>query len=367
MGVQGLTVRADLTGFGYELEGGGILGAAPEPLPSTEQLQDKVAGMLLGVAIGDALGAPTEGWLPEDRREAFGQIRDYLNHRRPEARGYPTDDTQLTFWMIEQLLEDGSFLPGRLAEKMANRRIQGIGSSVLSFLHSLEGGAPWHEAGAARAGNGALMAIAPVLLPHLRNASAQLWADAYVRSYLTHRDPASCSACVAWAGMLWDLLGMSDRPARGWYVDRYVSIARGVEGETEYEQRSPGAEPWIGPLWRLVEERVPPAVESEASTVDLCDRFYSGAYLLETVPCALLILERHGHDPEEAIVRAVNDTKDNDTVAAIVGSAVGALHGTAGLPERWITGLTGRTRHHQDEPDDGRVFELVAQAIERFC
>jgi ADP-ribosylglycohydrolase len=43
------------------------------------------------------------------------------------------------------------------------------------------------------------------------------------------------------------------------------------------------------------------------------------------VPTVIYILMRHGHDPEEAIVRAVNDTKDNDTVAAIVGAAVGAL------------------------------------------
>ena len=39
------------------------------------------------------------------------------------------------------------------------------------------------------------------------------------------------------------------------------------------------------------------------------------------------ILMRHGEDPEEAIVRAVHDTQDNDSIAAIVGAAVGALHG----------------------------------------
>jgi ADP-ribosyl-[dinitrogen reductase] hydrolase len=71
--------------------------------------------------------------------------------------------------------------------------------------------------------------------------------------------------------------------------------------------------------------------------------WYSGAYLLETVPTVIYILMRHGHDPEEAIVRAVNDTKDNDTVAAIVGAAVGALHGRSGLPARWIDNLLGRT------------------------
>jgi len=35
----------------------------------------------------------------------------------------------------------------------------------------------------------------------------------------------------------------------------------------------------------------------------------------------------HARDPEEAIVRAVNDTKDNDTIAAIAGAGVGVLHG----------------------------------------
>ena len=46
--------------------------------------------------------------------------------------------------------------------------------------------------------------------------------------------------------------------------------------------------------------------------------------VMETIPSVLYILARHGNDPEEAIVRAVNDTRDNDTVAAIVGAAVGA-------------------------------------------
>ena len=73
----------------------------------------------------------------------------------------------------------------------------------------------------------------------------------------------------------------------------------------------------------------------------------------------LWILARHLHDPEEAIVRAVNDTQDNDTVAAIVGAAVGALHGAAALPARWRMGLLGRTQ----AADDGRVFRLVEAAV----
>lgn len=123
----------------------------------------------------------------------------------------------------------------------------------------------------------------------------------------------------------------------------------------------PGDE-WAGPLWSFLQTRLPAAHARGLSTRDACDSWYSGAYLLETVPSALYILMRHGHDAEEAIVRAVNDTRDNDTVAAIVGAAVGALHGRSALPARWIDGLLGRTR----EDDDGHAFELMGRARERW-
>ncbi len=96
--------------------------------------------------------------------------------------------------------------------------------------------------------------------------------------------------------------------------------------------------------------------------LDAADSWHSGAFLLETVPSVVYILMRHGRDPEEAIVRAVNDTKDNDTVAAIVGAAVGALHGRTALPKRWIDNLLGRTT----DCDDGRVFELLESAALKF-
>lgn len=71
---------------------------------------------------------------------------------------------------------------------------------------------------------------------------------------------------------------------------------------------------------------------------------------------------RHGDSLEESIVRAVNDTKDNDTTAAIVGAAAGALHGKAAIPERWIAGLSGRTT----DSDDGKIFSLISRAREVF-
>jgi ADP-ribosylglycohydrolase len=86
------------------------------------------------------------------------------------------------------------------------------------------------------------------------------------------------------------------------------------------------------------------------------NRWYSGAYLLETVPCVLYLLSLYANDPEQAIVRAVNDTKDNDTIAAITGAALGALHGIDAFPKRWRNGLSGRTT----TSDDGRIWELLS-------
>ena len=58
-------------------------------------------------------------------------------------------------------------------------------------------------------------------------------------------------------------------------------------------------------------------------------------------------------------MRAVNDTCDNDTIAAIVGAAVGALHGARTLPASWRAGLLGRT----GASDDGVVFRLIEAAV----
>jgi ADP-ribosylglycohydrolase len=97
------------------------------------------------------------------------------------------------------------------------------------------------------------------------------------------------------------------------------------------------------------------AVENQCTARAACDRWYSGAYLLETVPSVLQVLALHAHDPEEAIVRAVNDTKDNDTIGAIVGAAVGALHGRQALPQRWLSQLSRRV----GAADDGHIFDMI--------
>lgn len=324
---------------------------------------DRVEGMMLGLAIGDALGITTEGMTPGRRREMFGEIRDYLPNRYVNLPiGFPSDDTQLAFWTLEQMIKDGCFIPDHVAKRFCTERIFGIGSTVKGFLRNYKSGKSWYESGPKSAGNGALMRIAPMVIPHLRPETTGLWVDTVLSAMMTHNDSASISACLAFICMIRQLLVMDIPPDPHWWLETYVQMAKDLEIDETYSPRGGNYSDYVGSLWCFLEGKVGDAYRKNLSVMEACNSWYSGAYLLETVPSAIYILMRHGHNMEEALIRAVNDTKDNDTIAAIVGAAVGALHGKKAIPDRWLEKLSGRT----GENDDGRVFTLLDMAKQCF-
>jgi len=323
---------------------------------------DRVEGMLLGLAIGDALGNTTEGRLPHVRRAEHGEIRDYLPNRRADGRavGVPSDDTQLAFALLRVLLEHESFSPADLLTHLSEIPITGIGGTVRGALNAWRGGVAWPEAGQPSAGNGALMRVAPVLLPHLTGGGTGLWRDAVVAAAVTHNDPLAIGTVLAFVDLLNTFLQLDGPPEPTWILDRWAQVVRPFEPEIAYAPR--GAAAVQAPTWRAAQIDVRRALDGGLPTLTALNRWHSGAYLLETVPCVLLLLARYADDPEEAVVRAVNDTKDNDTIAAIVGAAMGALYGKAAWPSRWIEGLTGRLHGE----DDGAVQRLLERAQARF-
>ena len=325
---------------------------------------DRIEGMMLGLAIGDALGNTSESLLPEERESQFGEIRDYLpNKLDGSCTGLPSDDTQLAFWMLEQLIEAGRFEPESVARSFCGGRIYGLGSAVRRFLQNFKSGKKaWYEAGPNSAGNGALMRIAPIVIPHLRRPGPDLWIDTILAAMTTHNDATSTSACVSFVNIIWQLFSMDRTLEPEWWLETYVRTARELEGETSCLPRGGEYSDYQGPLWKFVEKVVPEAYERQLSIQEAGRGWYSGAFLLETVPSVLYILMRYGDDFEEALVRAVNDTKDNDTIASIVGAVLGALHGKKKIPERWIENLVGHTR----ESDKGYVFELLEKAQQVF-
>ena len=168
------------------------------------------------------------------------------------------------------------------------------------------------------------MRIAPMAIPHLQAGTTDLWVDTALSAAITHNDSGSTAACLSFHQHALAPLGHGYAAGAdvvvGDLCPRQQRIWRLATVTVRAEERSPT---YRGTIWRFVQERLSEAYRRDLSVLDACNEWFSGAYLLETVPSVLYILMRHGDDPEEAIVRAVNDTKDNDTIAAIVGAAVG--------------------------------------------
>lgn len=332
------------------------------PVKTKENINfDRIEGMILGVAVGDGLGNTSESMLPADRRAIHGEITDYLTNRYSDKKGVPSDDTQFTAWTLEQVLKDGCYNPENVAAAFNGKKIFGLGKTVKEFLINSKKGKKWYEAGPDSAGNGSLMRISPIILPHLKNDSGNLWIDTALCSMTTHNDSVAIASCLALVNLIWNVMDMEKAPEPMYWLDKFIETLKEFEIREDYNPRCIPNIGYRGTLWGYLDKVVRNAYNENLSVLDACNRWFSGAYLFETVPCVIYILMKHGDNFEDAIIRAVNDTSDNDTTAAIVGSVLGALHGKSAIPQRWLDNLTGRTA----DSDDGKIFEILS-ATEEF-
>ena len=87
---------------------------------------DRVRGCLLGLAVGDALGAPLEGLTTQQIKTHYGRVKNYVDgvqawKRKPyrwRMRGLYSDDTQQALALCDNLLEFGRVDQRRLAESL---------------------------------------------------------------------------------------------------------------------------------------------------------------------------------------------------------------------------------------------------------
>eukprot|EP00028_Trichosphaerium_sp_Am-I-7-wt_P002338 CAMPEP_0168519276 /NCGR_PEP_ID=MMETSP0405-20121227/7219_1 /TAXON_ID=498012 /ORGANISM="Trichosphaerium sp, Strain Am-I-7 wt" /LENGTH=341 /DNA_ID=CAMNT_0008539783 /DNA_START=9 /DNA_END=1031 /DNA_ORIENTATION=+ len=332
-----------ITEGAIKLKKGKIFDVALQPFPDSFNYDEYVEGMLLCVAIGDALGYPTESHLPNSRWETHGgDIVAYNSGRqrdkkKEEAIGGPSDDTQMTYWTLAQMIEDKGCLNfENIAKCFLQSKIFGIGQAVREATSKLRYDTHWTQSGAKSAGNGSLMRMAPVILPNLKVGGSQIWSDVVLLGLMTHNDPVSMASCIAFVYMAWQALSMESPPPPNWYLETFLKVAEDLEPQdSSYKPRGGKWTSYSGTLCGYVKLVIAEACKQNWDTRQACNNWFSGAYLLETVPCVLYILMKHGSDLKTAIIRSVNDTKDNDTVAAIVGMVLGALHGKSKIPELW--------------------------------
>lgn len=100
--------------------------------PAGPVSRDRMAGLMLGLAIGDALGNSCESMSPSERHATRGEVRDYAAREDEGAVGLPSDDTQMAAWTLECLLADDALLAGMITHNDA------LSNSVcVAFTHLL--------------------------------------------------------------------------------------------------------------------------------------------------------------------------------------------------------------------------------------
>jgi ADP-ribosylglycohydrolase len=379
----------DLFSTGWiKLRRGEIFDQPPAALDLDDLRQNqRVEGMLLGLAAGDALGHSTE-WKYDSntRHKEFGTIVDHVAAGNVPG-GRISDDTQFSFWTLQTLLERGSFDFEMLARCFVERRDRAVGmgrNTAAALSRHAErlrtGYPPAHEcAGDPEVdgrGNGTVMRLAPLVLPHLRHPSPALYADLALAALVTHSHPAALAATVALGHMLWELLRrpIGRAPEPEWWLNEFVRVASQLEPSPP--RYGPGRPPapdllrdFEGSLWEFVEGPVRRAWRRGMSVRDACSLagFGSGADCLQSVPAILYILLHHADSFESAVIAAVNDTKDNDTIASVIGAMLGALHGRRAIRQKWLDGITS---HSLGDPrgarDRAAIERLARQAAQRF-
>jgi ADP-ribosyl-[dinitrogen reductase] hydrolase len=281
-------------------------------------LRDRFRGSLVGLAIGDALGAPLEFQPARDPAEFVTEMigGGWLKL----LPGEWTDDTQMTLCVVESLLARRVFDPDDIAARFVawmGSNPPDIGLHTGRVLARIESGVPWETASREaqetdpdHASNGSLMRCSPLALFFYRHPEfvAEL---SPVLSRITHAHPDCEWACV--------------------FLN--VAIALLLVGRTKEEAVQAAFEACSGASDAL-RERIAIALDPE------CDVSPSG-WVLDTLQVALWAFV-HTASFEGALVTAVNRGADADTVGAVTGTLAGACYGISGIPERWLAVVRDR-------------------------
>ena len=94
---------------------------------------------------------------------------------------------QLTARTLVHLLECKNLDPQLLGNRLAHGQIFGMGQATGQWVERFRQGVPWDQSGSLSAGNGALMRIALVLIPRLRDPNCDLWAETLLVAHLAVR------------------------------------------------------------------------------------------------------------------------------------------------------------------------------------
>jgi ADP-ribosyl-[dinitrogen reductase] hydrolase len=302
------------------------------PIPPSRT--DRARGVIVGLACGDALGAPVEFKSRQSIAAEYpGGLRDFTSGGWLNVvPGELTDDSRMMIDLAETLIRPGPVDLDHLGQRFVawmKENPKDIGNTTRIAIEALRDGVHWTEAGdlALRlrgpdgaASNGSVMRCAPVAV-RFGNDPNQLRTVSIDTARVTHAEPRCTWAAVALNQAIAHALN------GGSVSDMIESATVGIERDQ--------------------------VVQAIKNAPDRREADLEGSgYVLNALEIAFWATLTQPTF-EEAVVRAVMIGDDTDTNAAVTGALAGAVHGYDAIPERWRTAV-----HHHD-----RLIELADQLL----
>ncbi len=299
-------------------------------------MNTRAEGALIGLALGDALGMPTQLLTRSRIRALFGELDAF--HAGPaenpispgQLAGTVTDDTHQAMILARLLIEgDGAVdLDSFAVELIAwHERMEAAGSldllgpSTLRAITAFRAGTPATETGRWGDTNGAAMRVAPFGIAHRALPLEPFVERLAAVNVLTHNTS----------------IGNAGAAAIG------AAVSAGIDGATVADQLGTAVEAaQLGALQGhdtagpSVAMRIMWAISLAAAADDPCEAIATlvgtSVATQESVPAALAIVAAFPDDPWRGVCAAASLGGDSDTVAAMAGAVFGARHGVEGFP-----------------------------------
>ena len=303
-------------------------------------------GALAGLALGDALGMPTQAMSPAQIRAVYGRITGLVDGdaSQPYAPGMPagsvTDDTEQALLVASLLVRGRGSSSGRVAldagefahalldweDSMIERgSLDLLGPSTKAALERVRAGEDPLSVGGAGTTNGAAMRVTPIGIA-VSTADPEAFADAVWSScQVTHatRQGFQSAALVAAAvsmGIDWDTPSASNMTALLWKAVSYV--------DSLPERGAWTPDPDVVAATRRAMQLV--ANPASSSLECLVEQVGTSVASAQAIPMAFALLAR---DPSpRALLDAANIGGDTDTIGAIAGAILGGALGEQVLP-----------------------------------